>query len=169
MLFRSEMAAFKVAAKNAEYSRAWAIGMHKGTSLALKAKVVMQDEDDKTQEDVSHCQPKDLENTLKDYVALTSRAFWKCPYKAKELVNKSSGRKEGGQRVRSCYNCQNKYHFVAECPFENREHHGGKLVPKDKSKLAHKKPFFKKNANNKKPPRIVLVDQEIRGGRRNHK
>ena len=21
-------------------------------------------------------------------------------------------------------------HFVADCPFENREHHGGKLVPK---------------------------------------
>ena len=80
--------------------------------------------------------------------------------KAREFVNKASGRKEGGQRVRSCYNCQDKYHFVAECPFENREHHGGKLVRKDRSKDTHKKPFFKKNATNKKPPRIVLLAQE---------
>ena len=49
---------------------------------------------------------------------------------------------------------------MSECPFENREHHGGKLVRKDKSKDAHKKPFFKKNAINKKPPRIVLLAQE---------
>ena len=49
---------------------------------------------------------------------------------------------------------------MADCPFENREHHGGKLVRKDKSKDAHRKPFFKKNATNKKPPRIVLLAQE---------
>ena len=49
---------------------------------------------------------------------------------------------------------------MAECPFENHEHHGGKLVLKDKSKIIHKKPFFKKNAINKKPPRIVLLAQE---------
>ena len=95
-----EMAAFKVAAKNAEHARARAIVLHKGTSLAFKDKVVVQDEDVETQEDVSHWHPKDLEDTLKDYSALTSRAFWKSPSKAKELVNKS--RKEGGPRVRSC-------------------------------------------------------------------
>ena len=155
-----EMAAYKVAAKNAEDARARAIGMHKGSSLALKAKVVVQDDDDETQEDVSHWDPKELEDTLKDYSALTSKVFWKSPSKARDFVNKASGRKEGGQRVRSCYNCQDKYHFVAECPFENREHHGGKLVRKDKSKDTHKKPFFKKNAINKKPPRIVLLAQE---------
>ena len=35
-----EMSAFKVAAKNAYDARARAIGMHKGTYLALKAKIV---------------------------------------------------------------------------------------------------------------------------------
>ena len=84
---------------------------------------MVQDDDDETQEDVSHWHPKELEDTLKDYSALTSKAFWKSPSRAKKLVKKSSGRKEGGQRVRSCYNCQDQYHFVAECPFENREHH----------------------------------------------
>ena len=58
----------------------------------------------------------------------------KSPSKARDFVNKASGRKEGVQRVRSCYNFQDKYHFVAECLFENQEHHGGKLVRKDKSK-----------------------------------
>ena len=41
-----EIAAYKVAAKNAEDARAWAIGMHRGSSLALKAKAVVQDDDD---------------------------------------------------------------------------------------------------------------------------
>ena len=86
----------------------------------------------------------------KEYSALTMshshKDFWKSPSKAREFVNKSSGKKEGGQRVRSCYNCQYRYHFVAECPFENREHHGGKLVRKVKPKIPNKKPFFKKNA-----------------------
>ena len=109
---------------------------------------------------MSHWDPKELEDTLKDYSALTSKVFWKSPSKARDFVNKTVGRKDGGQRVRSCYNCQDKYHFVADCPFENREHHGGKLVRKDKSKDAHRKPFFKKNATNKKPPRIVLLAQE---------
>ena len=131
--------------------------MHRGSSLALKAKVMVQDDDDETQEDVSHWDPKELDDTLKDYSALTSKAFWKSPSKAREFVNKTVERKEGGPRVRSCYNCQDKYHFVAECPFENREHHGGELVRKDKSKDTHKKHFFKKNAINKKPPRIVLL------------
>jgi hypothetical protein len=155
-----EMSAFKVAAKNTEDARARAIGMHKSSPLALKAKVVVQDDDDEEQEDVSHWKPKELEDTLKDYSALTHKVFWKSPSKARDYVNKSSGKKEGGQRVRSCYNCQDHYHFVAECPFENREHHGGKLVRKDKSKTPNKKPFFKKNATNKKPPRMVLISQE---------
>ena len=84
--------------------------------------------------------------------------------KAKAYVEektKSSGIKEGAPRVRSCFNCQDKYHFIAECPYGNREDHGGKLIPKEKSKIPRKKPFFKKNTFNKKPSsRIVLVTQE---------
>ena len=77
-----EMVAFKVAAKNTDDAHARAIGMHKGTSLALKAKGVVQDEDDGTQEDVSHWHPKDLEDTLKDYVASHQEPFGRvCPKK----------------------------------------------------------------------------------------
>ena len=41
-----DMAAFKVAAKNAEDARERAIGMQKGVNMALKTSVANQDEDD---------------------------------------------------------------------------------------------------------------------------
>ena len=69
------MAAFKVAAKNTEDARARAIGMHKGISLALKAKVVERDEEVEVQEDVSHWHPQYIEDTFKDYVALLQEPF----------------------------------------------------------------------------------------------
>ena len=63
--------------------------------------------------------------------------------------------------MKTCVNCQDRYHYVAECPYENREEHGGRLVLKNASKFPSKKPFFKKNLPNKKPPsRMVLVTRE---------
>ena len=62
--------------------------------------------------------------------------------------------------MKTCFNCQNIYHYVAECPYENREEHGGKLIPKDQSKIVQKKPLVKKRPFNKKPSRIVLLTQE---------
>src|SRR5664279_3009220 len=163
-----EMSSFQVSAKLAQDSRARAIGMHKGASLALKAKVVAkvvdQEDEDESEEEVTSLQPKEYKALHKDYMALAAKTFWKNPAKAKAFVEektKSSGFKEGAPRVRSCFNCQDKYHFIAECPYENREDHGGKIVLKDKSKMTRKKPFFKKNTSNKKPSsRIVLVTQE---------
>src|SRR5664279_5571725 len=163
-----EMSAFQVSAKLAQDSRARVIGMHKGTSLALKAKVVAkvvdQEDEDESDDEVTYLQPKEYKTLHKDYMALAARTFWDDPAKAKAFVEektKSSGIKEGTPRVRSCFNCQEKYHFVAECPYENREDHGGRLISKDKSKMTRKKPFFKKNTSNKKPAsRIVLVTQE---------
>src|SRR5664279_1510226 len=163
-----EMSSFQVSAKLAQDSRARAIGMHKGASLALKAKVVAkvvdQEDDDESEEEVASLQPKEYKALHKDYMALAAKTFWKNPAKAKAFVEektKSSGFKEGAPRVRSCFNCQDKYHFIAECPYENREDHGGKFILKDKSKMTRKKPFFKKNTSNKKPSsRIVLVTQE---------
>ena len=77
----------------------------------------------------------------------------------------SSGLKSSGPRSRSCFNCGDKFHFIAECPFENRETRGGRLIPKNKAKetkAPYKKPFNKnkKNFTNKKPSRIVLLTQE---------
>ena len=68
--------------------------MHKGTSLALKANVVEHEEEIVCEEDVTKWDPKDVQDTHKDYTALASRTFWKSPAKAKAQLNQSSGNKE---------------------------------------------------------------------------
>ena len=50
---------------------------------------------------------------------------------------------------------------VADCPYENREDHGGRLILKDALKSPSKKTFKKKNIPNRKSPsRMVLVTRE---------
>ena len=136
-----EMQSFKVQAKIAQDSRARAIGMQQGASLALKAKVIEHDEDLEC-EDVSSMDPEELKVVHRDYVALAARTFWKNPSKAKAQVEqkfKSSGYKEGNPKMKTCFNYQDRYHYVAECPYENREEHGGRLILKNASRLPSKK------------------------------
>ena len=95
-----EMQSFKVQAKIAQDSRARAIGMQQGASLALKAKVVEHNEDEVC-EDVSSMDPEELKIAHRDYVALAARTFWKNPSKAKAQVEqkfKYSGFKEGNPK-----------------------------------------------------------------------
>src|SRR4051812_48338400 len=154
-----EMAAFKVAAKNAEDARARAMGMQKGVNMALKTSVI--DHDEYAIEGMD-C-PEDIKRIHGQYLALYARNFWKDPAKAKaELERKSGayGRKDNGPKLRTCLNCGERLHFVAECPYQSREDNGGRLIFKDKSKAPRKKQFVKKNAPFKKQPKIVLVAQE---------
>jgi hypothetical protein len=62
--------------------------------------------------------------------------------------------------VRICYNCNGRFHFVAECPYEKREDHGRKIILKSKSKSPSKKPFVKKGGPKKKQPKFVFLTQE---------
>ena len=155
-----EMQSFKVQAKIAQDSHARAIGIQQGASLDLKAKVVEHNEDQDC-EDVSSMDAEELKVAHRDYVALVARTFWKNPSKAKAQVERkfeSNGFKEGNPKMKTYFNCQDRYHFMVDCPYENREDHGGMLIRKDASKSPSKKPFFKKNLPNKKPPsRMVLV------------
>jgi hypothetical protein len=58
--------------------------------------------------------------------------------------------------VSTCYNCNDRFHFVAECPYEKREDHGGKLILKNKTKSPSKKP----GGSKKKQPKFVFLTQE---------
>jgi hypothetical protein len=159
-----EMQAFKVAERNAEDSRNRAIGMAKGANLALKANM----DEDVEEQDVFEASkamscPEDMKHHWNDFMAFAATTFWKNLAKEKEKNirrNNSSGYKGMGPRTRSCYSCNDKYHFIAECPYERREDHGGKLIPK--TKVTFKKPPYKnkKNFNNKKQSRIVLLTQK---------
>ena len=158
-----EMQASKVATKNALDSRARAMGVKQGPSLALKAKVVSLDDSVEIELSPSNMHPDELERALNDHVALATRTFWRDPAKAKainEQKNNPSGSKEFAMKTKTCYNCHNKHHFIKDCPYENREHHGGRLVPKGESTTAQRKPFVKKKPFFKKAPRIVLMTQE---------
>src|SRR3954465_4776065 len=154
-----EMAAFKVATKNAKDARARAMGKQKGVNVALKTSVADHDEDDIEGMDC----PGDVKRIHGQYMAFYARNIWKDPTKAKsELERKSGayGRKENGPKLRTCFNCGDRQHFVAECPYQSREDNGGRLILKEKSKAPCKKQFVKKNAPFKKQPKIVLVAQE---------
>jgi hypothetical protein len=62
--------------------------------------------------------------------------------------------------VSTFYNCNDRFHFVAECPYEKREDHGGKLILNNKTKSSSKKPFVKKGGSKKKQPKFVFLTQE---------
>ncbi|KAK1665963.1 hypothetical protein QYE76_054122 [Lolium multiflorum] len=113
---------------------------------------------------------KVLEQTLM-ILSIVPLSFWVDPSKAKEdniKRNHKSGFTSFGPKTRSCYNCDDKRHFIAECPYENRELHNGRLIPKDKSKESkgkyskapNKKFYNNKTKKGKKTPRVVLVTRE---------
>ncbi|KAK1603511.1 hypothetical protein QYE76_037586, partial [Lolium multiflorum] len=115
--------------------------------------------------------PEDLECHYHDHMAFHAKSFWVDPSKAKEdniKRNHKSGFTSFGPKTRSCYNCDDKRHFIAECPYENRELHNGRLIPKDKSKESkgkyskapNKKFYNNKTKKGKKTPRVMLVTRE---------
>src|SRR4051812_16156846 len=83
---------------------------------------------------------------------LLPRVFWG---NKKNFKSNTSSFKPKGQRIRTCFNCGNVSHFVADCPFEKREDHGDKLIRKDKSKSPLNKNFVKK-----KPHRVLVAHEE---------
>jgi hypothetical protein len=166
-----EMQAFKVAAQNAEDARARAIGMQKSANLALKENVIEKKVPHQTSVEarLKMC-PEDIKHEYNEHMVFYERTFWVNPNKAKEenqRRSKSSGfqrNSNNGQRVRTCYNCNDRFHFVAEFPYEKKEDHGGKLILKKKTKTPPKKPFVKKGSSKKKQPKFVFLTQEEYAG-----
>ncbi|KAK1632346.1 hypothetical protein QYE76_006661 [Lolium multiflorum] len=167
-----EMQALKVLEQNSHDSRNRAIGMSKGNNLALMVNPVEEvypQEQYRASWSMSY--PEDLECHYHDHMAFHAKSFWVDPSKAKEdniKRNHKSGFTNFGPKTRSCYNCDDKRHFIAECPYENRELHNGRLIPKDKSKdtkgkyskAPNKKFYNNKTKKGKRPSRVVLVTRE---------
>lgn len=143
-----------------------ALKRHEGVNLALKATVEGGSEDDF--ESSSLLSNEGLKLAYNEHLALAAKGFWENPSKARAqfyrhpLVGSPQGGKRDISKARTCYNCQDKFHFVAECPYEKREENGGRLILKDKSKMPPKKAYVKNKRAffKKKAPRIVLMTQE---------
>src|SRR3954471_23539077 len=89
-------------------------------------------------------------------MTLASRQFWRKKNSRPNFNKNNSSGAKVKQRVRTCYNCCNVSHFVAEFPYEKREDSGGKLIRKDKAKSFPNKSNFTK----KTPPKALVVQEE---------
>jgi hypothetical protein len=143
------------------------MGMQRSSNLALKASVFEREVPLQASiEGRLEMYPEDTRHEYHEHMAFYGKTFWVDPHKAKEdnqRRSNSSGfqrNDNNGQRVRICYNCNDRFHFVAECPYEKREDHGGKLILKSKTKSPSKKPFVKKGGSKKKQPKFVFLTQE---------
>ena len=79
------------------------MGMRPGSSLALKAKVVCLDENDKVEVCPHNMAPDVLEKAYNDHVALSTTTFWRDPTKAKaynDLKMNPSGKKKFASKTR---------------------------------------------------------------------
>ena len=129
----------------------------------MKAKVVANEEESEIGEPCIEWSPKEVKSAYSGHMAFYAQNFWRDPLKAKANLDQrhnASGRRTSGPKLRVCYNCDDKFHFVAECPYERREDHNGRLVLKDKSKITKKKPFVKKKKFNKKQTKVVLLNKQ---------
>ncbi|KAK1614438.1 hypothetical protein QYE76_019955 [Lolium multiflorum] len=167
-----EMQALKVLEETSHDSRNRALGMAKGSNLALavnSVEEVIPQESYRASWSMSY--PEVLQCHYHDHMAFHAKSFWVDPSKAKEdniKRNNKSGFTSFGPKTRSCYNCDDKRHSIAECPYENRELHNGRLIPKDKSKdtkgkyskAPNKKFYNNKTKKGKRPSRVVLVTRE---------
>jgi hypothetical protein len=157
-----EFTTLTILKKNAEETRARVLVVQGVHNLALKAKVVYKQEDGEEEEEVcerEYWSPEDAKYALNEHLALTTNAFWDAnKHKFKGSKFKPSPRKSSDSKVRHCYNCGGIKHFIAECPYENKEDHGVRLIPKRRSS---KFSSSKKNENkeDKKNGEKLLVAQ----------
>jgi hypothetical protein len=145
-----EMMARKISEKNADDALARARGV-RDPNLALKAKVTYHEVSSLVEEEeIMGGSPEDMKYAHAEHMALAQRAFMK------KWKSSSPSKPKATSRVRTCYNCGNTNHFIAECPYERVEDHNGRLVRKEmKSKS------YPRNSDKKRVlPTHALITQE---------
>ncbi|KAK1692565.1 hypothetical protein QYE76_009262 [Lolium multiflorum] len=165
----SEVIALDISKKNAEDLVARAHNSRKPI-LALKMKVHEASESD---EDPVEWGSDDLKLNYHEHMALAAKKFWDGnmsrntrPRRSRDSPRRLSKSPREGTKGRTCYNCGDKNHFVADCMFERREDHGGRLIPKDRYKPLSKG-FSKfsprsdddKVSSNKKPKAFIIREE----------
>jgi hypothetical protein len=121
-------------------------------NLALKAKVSFHEEASLIEEEESKGgSPEDMKYAHAEHMALAQRAFMK------KWKSSSPSKPKATSRVRTCYNCGNQYHFIADCPYKRVKDHNRRLVCKEmKAKSYPPRNFDKKKA----VPIHALMTQE---------
>jgi hypothetical protein len=95
-------------------------------NLALKAKVSLHEEASLMEEEETISgSPKDMKYAHAEHMALAQRAFMK------NWKSSSLSKPKATSRVRTCYNCGNQHHFIADCPYERVQDHNRRLVRKE--------------------------------------
>jgi hypothetical protein len=164
----SEFISLTILKKNAKATLACALAIKggDGPNLALKAKVE-EDSKSKVEVEMIDWAPEDVKYAYHEHMAIATKAFWTGRNKNfKSRYNSRGAPRQSGPKVRNCYNCGDKNHFIAECPYEKREENGRRLFRKDRSKYSINKYFLNKNkSNNKKvPTRVLVVHEEYESG-----
>jgi hypothetical protein len=104
-----EMMARKISEKNVDDALACARGV-RAPNLALKAKVSLHEEASLVEEEESMSgSPEDMKYAHAEHMALAQRAFMK------KWKSSSPSKPKATSRVRTCYNCGNQHHFIADC------------------------------------------------------
>jgi hypothetical protein len=136
-----EIMARKISEKNADDALAHARGV-RAPNLALKDKVSLHEEASLMEEEETMSgSPGDMKYAHAEHMALPQRAFMK------KWKSSSPSKPKATSRVRTCYNCGNQHHFIADCPYERVEDHNGRLVRKEmKAKSYPPRNFDKKKA-----------------------
>jgi hypothetical protein len=118
-----EIVARKITEKNADDARARGV---RAPNLALKAKVSYHEEARvEEEEEIMGGSPEDMKYAHAEHITLYQRAFMK------KWKSSSPSKPKATTRVRTCYNCGNQNHFIADCPYERVEDHNGRLVHKE--------------------------------------
>jgi hypothetical protein len=106
-----EIVARRISEKNADDALARARGFH-APNCALKAKVSYHEEaslEEEDEEEVMGGSPEDMKYAHTEHMALAQRAL------LKKWKSSSPSKPKNRSRVRTCYNCGNQKHFIADC------------------------------------------------------
>lgn len=131
----------------------------KRPSVALKASTHVDEEEGGG--DWESFSNEDIRYAVNNHICLAMKGFWKDGRPPKD----DAKRLKNNARVRNCYNCGKRGHFIADCIYQNREDNGGRLVLKSSSKNSYAKNHsngnkFQNKKKEKQYEKVSLITRE---------